>query len=154
MTRHKVLFLCTGNSCRSQMAEGLVNHFLGDEWQAFSAGTEPSGYVHPLALEAMSELGIDISAHRSKSADEYRDVAFDRAVTVCDHAAENCPVWLGTGTVKHIGFPDPAEAKGSDEERLALFCQVRDGIRDKVLAYLKAKTPAAISSQLADKRDL
>jgi len=137
MTKRKVLFLCTGNSCRSQMAEGLVNHFLGDVWQAFSAGTEPSGYVHPMAIEAMSELGIDISAQRSKLVDEYRDMAFDRVITVCDHAAQNCPVWLGPGTVKHISFPDPAQAKGSDRERLVVFGQVRDGIRDEVLAYLE-----------------
>ena len=73
----KVLFLCTGNSCRSHMAEGLTNHFLGDEWQAYSAGTEPAGYVHPLAIKALAELGIDISSHRSKTADEFRQISFD-----------------------------------------------------------------------------
>ena len=84
----KLLFLCTGNSCRSQMAEGLVNHYLGDTWEAFSEGTKPSGYVHPLAVQAMAELGIDLSAHRSKSTDEFRGAAFDRVITVCDHAAK------------------------------------------------------------------
>jgi arsenate reductase len=141
MAKSKVLFLCTGNSCRSQMAEGLVNHFLGEKWEAFSAGTKPSGYVHPMAVQAMAELGIDISAQRSKSTDEYRDVAFDRVITVCDHAAQNCPAWLGEGIVKHIGFPDPADAEGSDEERLAVFRQVRYGLRERVFAYLQGDEP-------------
>ncbi|MEJ2211945.1 MAG: arsenate reductase ArsC [Anaerolineae bacterium] len=124
-----VLFLCTGNSARSQMAEGLVNHYLGEEWWAYSAGTEPAGYVHPLAVQAVAELGIDISRQRSKSADEFRDKDLDLVVTVCDDAAENCPVWLGQGRRLHLGFPDPAQATGSEEERLAAFRQVRDGLR-------------------------
>lgn len=136
--KKRILFLCTGNSARSQMAEGLVNHFWGENWEAYSAGTHPSGYVHPLAVEVMAELGIDISAYRSKSADELREVAFDRVVTVCDHAAQNCPAWLGQATVPvaHIGFPDPAQADGSDEERMAVFRQVRDGLREQVFAFL------------------
>jgi arsenate reductase len=144
MEKPRVLFLCTGNSARSQMAEGLVNHFLGDTWEAFSAGTKPSGYVHPMAIQAMAELGIDISAHRSKSTEECRDVAFDRVITVCDHAAQNCPAWLGKGVVKHIGFPDPAAAEGSEQERLAVFRQVRDGLREKVFAYLQSSKPPDI----------
>ena len=126
------------------MAEGLVNHFMGDRWEAVSAGTKPSGSVHPMAVQAMAELGIDLSAHRSKSTDEFRDVAFDRVITVCDHAARNCPAWLGKGVVKHIGFPDPAAAKGSEEERLAIFRQVRDGLREKVFEYLQRSAPTAI----------
>ena len=137
MSKKKVLFLCTGNSCRSQMAEGLVNHFLGDTWEAFSAGTKPSGHVHPLAVRAMAELDIDISGYRSKSADEFRGMELDRVITVCDHAAKNCPVWLGQGRVKHIGFPDPAEAKGGHRERFEVFRQVRDGIHKEVLEYLQ-----------------
>jgi arsenate reductase len=137
MSRKKVLFLCTGNSCRSQMAEGLVNHVLGDSWEAFSAGTKPAGYVHPLAIRAMAELGIDISAQHPKHADEFRGVALDRVITVCDRAAKNCPVWLGQGRVKHIGFPDPAEAEGEQEKRLAVFRQVRDGMRKEVLEFLR-----------------
>ena len=132
----KVLFLCTGNSCRSQMAEGLVNHYLGDAWKAYSAGTFPSGYVHPLAVRAMSELGIDISRQRSKSTDEVRDTQFDVVVTVCDDAAENCPFWLGKGRRTHIGFEDPAKAAGSDEERLTVFRRVRDEIRREILSFL------------------
>ncbi|MGD2164845.1 MAG: arsenate reductase ArsC [Anaerolineae bacterium] len=137
MTKKKVLFLCTGNSCRSQVAEGLVNHFLSDRWEAFSAGTEPSGYVHPLAIKAMAELDIDISDGRSKSVDAFRDVAFDIVITVCDDAAENCPLWLGSGNVHHIGFPDPADATGSEEERMEVFREVRDGLRREVLGYLR-----------------
>jgi arsenate reductase len=118
------------------MCEGLVNHFLGDDWEAFSAGTKPSGYVHPLAVRAMTELGIDITMQRSKSTKEFRDVAFDVVVTVCDNAAKNCPVWFGPGKVTHIGFDDPAAAIGSEEEQLAVFRRVRDEIRDRVLSYL------------------
>jgi arsenate reductase len=132
----RVLFLCTGNSCRSQMAEGLANHDLADEWIAFSAGTEPAGYVHPLAVRAMAELGIDISQHKSKSADQFRDKALDLVITVCDAAAENCPVWLGQGRKRHIGFPDPALATGSEAEQLALFRSVRDEMRQLLLDLL------------------
>jgi arsenate reductase len=136
MSKKQVLFLCTGNSCRSQMAEGLVNHFLGEEWEAQSAGTHPSGYVHPLAVQAMAELGIDISAQRSKSVDEFRDAHFDLVITVCGDAAENCPIWLGRGQKVHIGFFDPAKATSSHNERMAVFRQVRDEIRRRVLSYL------------------
>jgi arsenate reductase (thioredoxin) len=136
MSRKSVLFLCTGNSCRSQMAEGLVNHFLASGWQAYSAGTRPSGYVHPLAIEAMAELGIDISAGQSKSTETFRQAKFDVVVTVCDNAAEDCPLWLGPGRVVHISFPDPAGATGSHEEKMAIFRQVRDDIHQQVLAYL------------------
>jgi arsenate reductase len=139
MSEKQVLFLCTGNSCRSQMAEGLVNHFLGDVWEAHSAGTQPSGYVHPLAIQAMLELGIDISGYRSKSVEEFRAARFDLVVTVCDHAAENCPPWLGGGQVVHIGFPDPAQATGSQTEQLFAFRLVRDAIRQEVLAYLEGE---------------
>jgi arsenate reductase len=137
MGKKRVLFLCTGNSARSQMAEGLVNHFLGDEWEAHSAGTAPAGYVHPLAIEAMAELGIDLSAQRSKSVDEFRDAQFDLVITVCDQAAQNCPLWLGSGWVKHMGFPDPAAATGSEDERLKVFRQVRDDLRQKVFDSLE-----------------
>lgn len=137
MSKKQVLILCTGNSARSQMAEGLVNHFLGESWEAHSGGTKPSGYVHPLAVEAMLELDIDISGHRSKSIDEFRDDHFDLVLTVCDDAAENCPAWLGTEQAVHISFPDPAKATGSHAEQLGVFLHVRDAIREQVLAYLK-----------------
>ncbi len=131
----KVLVLCTGNSARSQMAEALINHFLGDRWQAFSAGTQPSGYVHPLALKALDEIGIHHQGV-SKPVDTFRGQDFDVVITVCDDAAENCPVWLGKGKRVHIGFPDPAKAEGSAEETLAVFRQVRDDIRARILAYI------------------
>ena len=127
----KVLFLCTGNSCRSQMAEAIVNARLSDDWRAFSAGTEPSGYVHSKAIQVLEEIGI---AHEgeSKNADQFRDMDFDLVVTVCDDAAENCPLWLGKGKRVHLGFPDPAKAVGTDEEVLAVFRSVRDAITQKV----------------------
>jgi arsenate reductase len=137
MSKKRVLILCTGNSARSQMAEGLINEYLGDEWEAVSAGTRPSGYVHPLAIEVMAELGIDISGGRSKSAEAFHDVDLDRVITVCDDAARNCPAWLGQGKVKHIGFPDPAAADGDEQERVAVFRQVRDEIQERVLDYLR-----------------
>jgi len=136
MDKKTVLFLCTGNSCRSQMAEGLVNHFLGDAWQAHSAGTAPAGYEHPLAVRAMAELGVDISAHRSKFADEFRQQDLDLVITVCDSAVENCPLWLGSGGVVHISFPDPAGAAGTEEEQLSVFRTVRDDIRQEVFTFL------------------
>jgi len=136
MSKKQVLFLCTGNSCRSQMAEGLVNHFLGERWEAHSAGTHPAGYVHPLAVQTMAELGVDISQQRSKSADEFRNADLDLVVTVCDDAAENCPVWLGGGRRVHIGFPDPAQVSGTKKEQLVTFRHVRDRIRRQVLRYL------------------
>jgi arsenate reductase len=115
---------------------------LGGEWEAYSAGTALAGYVHPLAVKAMAELGIDISAQRSKSVEEFRDTEFDFVVTLCDNGAQTCPLWLGSGRVKHIGFPDPAAATGSEDERLAenmakVFRQVRDGIRQEVMQYLE-----------------
>lgn len=137
MIKKQVLILCTGNSCRSQLAEALVNHFLGDAWQAFSAGTQPSGYIHPLALRALEEIGIHHSGE-SKSVDRFRGMDFDAVITVCDDAAENCPLWLGKGKRAHIGFPDPAIAKGTEEEQMTVFRQVRDDIRERVLTYLQS----------------
>lgn len=129
--KKKVLFLCTGNSCRSQMAEAIVNHRYGHEWEAVSAGTEPAGQVHPKAIEALAEIGVQ---HRgeSKHSDSFRDVDFDLVVTVCDSAAENCPLWLGTGQRVHYGFRDPAEARGTEEEVMRVFRQVRDEIVRKI----------------------
>ncbi len=134
--KRKVLFLCTGNSARSQMAEAIVNARMGNEWEAVSAGTFPSGYVHPNALRALAEIGIEHRG-RSKSANEFRDAPFDLVVTVCDDAAENCPVWLGQGKRVHLGFPDPAKATGTDEQVMAAFRTVRDAIALKIPALLK-----------------
>ena len=107
--KRKVLFLCTGNSCRSQMAEAIINARLGDTWQSVSAGTKPAGYIHPKALMALSEIGIQHTGS-SKRVDEFKGVDFDLIVTVCDSAAEECPVWLGKGKRAHHSFPDPAKA--------------------------------------------
>ena len=137
MSKKAVLILCTGNSCRSQMAAGLINARLGDTFHAESAGTKPSGYVHPKAIQAMAEIGVDISTGRSKNADEFYGQYFDYVITVCDDAKENCPLWLDTaGEKTHIGFIDPADAIGTDEEIMAVFRDVRDQIANRVLAYL------------------
>lgn len=132
----KVLFLCTGNSCRSQMAEAIINARMGDAWQAVSAGTKPAGFVHPKALEALSEIGIQHEG-RSKQADEFRDVNFDLVVTVCDSAAEECPIWLGKGNRTHHSFPDPAKAEGTDKEVMNVFRAVRDDIEKEMVQLLK-----------------
>ena len=129
--KRRVLFLCTGNSCRSQMAEALVNALLGDTWEAASAGTKPAGYVHPLALAALAEIGIQ-HAGRSKLADELRGQAFDLVVTVCDSAAEECPLWLGQGIRLHRSFPDPAKT-GELED----FRRARDEMRRTILPLLQ-----------------
>ncbi|HTP03086.1 MAG TPA: arsenate reductase ArsC [Anaerolineales bacterium] len=127
MAKKRVLFLCTGNSARSQMAEAIVNARLGDQWQAVSAGTQPTGYVHPKALAALKEIGIQHEG-RSKSADEFRDQDFDLVVTVCDSAAEECPVWLGKGKRTHHSFLDPAKVQGTDEDVMNAFRSARDAI--------------------------
>jgi arsenate reductase len=119
------------------MAEALINHELGETWHAFSAGTRPSGVVHPLAIQALAELGIQHQGV-SKSTEDLRGQVFDVVITGCDDAAENCPVWLGKSRRMHIGFPDPALAEGSPEERLAVFWQVRDAIHAKILPYLRS----------------
>lgn len=133
----KVLILCTGNSCRSQLAEAIINHNLAGQWQAFSAGTQPSGYVHLLALRALEEIGIHHTGE-SKSVDRFRGQDFDVVITVCEDAAENCPVWLGKGKRIHTGFPDSAKAEGNDEEKMAIFRQVRDDIQSQILTYLRS----------------
>jgi arsenate reductase len=132
-----VLFLCTGNSCRSHMAEAIVNARLGEQWQAFSAGTQPAGYVHPKAIAALAEIGIQHTGE-SKHTDEFRNANFDLVVTVCDDAAENCPVWLGKGKRVHIGFPDPAKAEGTDDEVMQVFRSVRDEIDNKIIELLNS----------------
>jgi arsenate reductase len=118
------------------MAEGLVKHYQGKKWKAYSAGTHPADEVHPLAIKAMAELDIDISAKKSKSVDKYQKKKFDLVITVCDEAAEECPVWLGKGEVAHISFPDPAKATGTKIQQLTTFRAVRDDIRRRVFYYL------------------
>ncbi len=136
MERKKVLVLCTGNSCRSQMGEGWLRHSLGESVEAFSAGTKPSS-VHPRAIQAMAEAGVDISAHSSKSVESLRGVPFDLVVTVCDSAREACPVFPGARTTLHHAFEDPAHA-GEGDDALPFFRRVRDEIRE-VLVPLVAR---------------
>jgi arsenate reductase len=126
--KKRVLILCTGNSARSQMAEGLLRHDAGDRFDVFSAGTQPSR-VRPEAIAVMRELGIDISGHRSKSVDEFASHSFDFVLTVCDNANETCPIFPGHGMRLHHNFADPAAVQGTDEERLAAFRRVRDELR-------------------------
>jgi len=133
----KVLFLCTGNSCRSQMAEAIVNARMGGEWQAVSAGTKPASYVHPKALTVLSEIGIQHTGS-SKRADEFQGVDLDLVVTVCDSAAEECPVWLGKGKRVHHSFPDPAKAEGTEEEVMNVFRAVRDDMLMRILGLLES----------------
>lgn len=133
-----VLILCTGNSCRSQMAEAIWADEGGGRWRAASAGSNPAGYVHPGAIAAMAEIGIDISANRSEHLDVYKDQPFDLVVTVCDRAQEACPVFPGAKQVLHWPFDDPAHARGTDEEIRAEFRRVRDEIRQKIRGYLQS----------------
>ncbi|MCA9247101.1 MAG: arsenate reductase ArsC [Planctomycetales bacterium] len=132
----RVLILCTGNSCRSQMAEALWQSLGAGNWQADSAGSNPAGYVHPLAIAAMQEIGLDIAANQSKSLDAFRDQTIDLVVTVCDNAREACPVFPGAGESLHWPFDDPAYATGGDEEKMSEFRRVRDEIRAKIAGYL------------------
>lgn len=134
----KVLFLCTENACRSQMAEGLVNHDLAGQVKAFSAGVRPT-QVNPRAVKVMAELGIDISHHRSKSVEELKGEPYDLVITVCDQAAEECPLFPGDTEVRHVGFPDPAKATGSEEEILTAFRRVRDDLRACLIPLLQQK---------------
>ncbi len=132
MQKQKVLILCTGNSARSQMAEGLLRYNAGDRYEVESAGTRP-GHVRPEAIAVMKEIGIDLSGHRSKHVDEFSGQSFDYVLTVCDHAKESCPLLPGQGRLIHRAFEDPAVLEGSEQDRLALFRRVRDEIRQ----YLK-----------------
>ena len=127
----KILFLCTGNSCRSQMAEGFVNHLRSDEFRAWSAGVETHG-LNPLAVQAMAEVGIDISNHTSKLVDQFLDKDLDYVVTVCDHANESCPMFLGKAKKVHAGFEDPpalAADAATEDEAIVYYRKVRDDIR-------------------------
>ena len=133
--KKRVLFLCTHNSCRSQMAEGLVNHFLGDRFQAFSAGTEATR-INPLAAKVMTEIGIDITGHRSKTLEEFAGQSFDYVITLCGDANEKCPLFFGRVQRVHIGFDDPSRLAGADDEVLPGYRRVRDEIRQRLLQFL------------------
>ena len=137
--RKRVLVLCTGNSCRSQMAEGWINHLLGEQWEARSAGTAPAAQAHPLAVRAMAEAGVDISGGKPDHVGVYLDQPWDLVVTVCDSAKETCPVFPRPVEKIHVSFFDPAAAEGTDEERMAVFRRVRDEIRDRLLPLVAAR---------------
>ena len=132
----RILILCTGNSCRSQMAEYLWNELGQGEWEAVSAGSNPAGYVHPLAIEAMREIGINLGDARSKHLDQFVEQPFDLVVTVCDNAKESCPVFPGAAMLLHWPFRDPALASDAEEEKMSVFRSVRDEIRDRVATFL------------------
>ena len=136
----RVLFLCTGNSCRSQMAEGLLRYSAGESIEPASAGTNPLG-LNAQAVAAMAEVGIDISAHESKHVDSLIGESFDYVITVCDNARESCPVFPGQTRQLHWGFEDPAQAEGTDAERMAVFRRVRDEITTRIREFL-ADAPA------------
>lgn len=128
--KKRVLILCTGNSCRSQMAEGILRHLASDKFDVFSAGTNPSE-VNKMAIKVMKEIGIDISSHRSKHVNEFKNQQFDFVITVCDNAKESCPFFPGGTKVLHFPFPDPPHTEALNEEVLNEFCKVRDMIFKK-----------------------
>ena len=136
--KQRILFICTHNSARSQMAEGLLRHLGGDQFEVFSAGTEATA-VRPLATKAMAELGIDISQQQSKTLDRYLHQPFDMVITVCDTAAEACPVFPGAVQRRHWSFEDPSKATGSEVEQLAVYRRVRDQIRSRIEQELLAE---------------
>ena len=143
-SKPRILFLCTGNSCRSQMAEALLRHLAGDRCESLSAGANPAGYVHPQAVEAMREIGIDISGHRSKSIDEFlppQGQPPDLVISVCDSAARRCPTFPAPVERLHWPFDDPAHAEGTDEEKMAVFRRVRDEIRAAIERHLFSISP-------------
>ncbi|MFC1594344.1 arsenate reductase ArsC [Candidatus Omnitrophota bacterium] len=133
--KKRVLFLCTGNSCRSQMAEGFLRHLAIDRFEAFSAGVNPS-FVNPLAVRVMNEVGIDISKQRSKSIKEFLNQAFDYVITVCDNARQTCPAFSGTHEKIHWDLEDPALAKGTEQEKLVVFRNIKDQIKENIQKFL------------------
>ena len=143
----KILILCTGNSCRSQMAEGFLKSF-DKSLEVYSAGTNPSGQVHPKAIQVMQEVGIDISDGYPKDVAQFLSQSFDYVITVCDNARETCPVFLGDVKEQlHIGFEDPAEATGSDEEVLAVFRRIRDEIKRDFFRFYRDKIKSSITKK-------
>lgn len=130
-----ILILCTGNSCRSHLAEGLLRKFIGDDYRVASAGSKPAGYVHPLAIRAMAEIGIDISSHHSKHLDEFLSQDVETVITVCGKADQVCPMFPGQVNRHHFPFDDPAHATGSEEEQFNVFRRVRDEISRVFEAY-------------------
>ena len=142
-----ILILCTGNSCRSHLAEGILKRALGDGFRVESAGSKPAGYVHPLAVKALAEIGIDISAHESKHMDLFLDDDVETVITVCGNADQACPMFPGQMNRHHWPFDDPAHATGTEEEQLAVFRRVRDEIQRVFHAYAQGRLDQAKSSK-------
>ena len=138
-----ILILCTGNSCRSHLAEGILQDALGPAWKVASAGSKPAGYVHPLAIRAMAEIGIDISSHHSKHLEQFLDDNVETVITVCGNADQACPLFPGQRNRHHWGFDDPAHATGTEEEQMAVFRRVRDEIRRVFTAYAAGRSDEA-----------
>ncbi len=138
-----VLILCTGNSCRSHLAEGVLRAALGPAFHVASAGSKPAGYVHPLAIKAMEEIGIDLSSHRSKHLDEFLQTKVETVITVCGNADQMCPIFPGQVNRHHWGFDDPAHATGDEEAQMAVFRRVRDEIRRVFEAYAAGRLDQA-----------
>jgi len=143
----RVLILCTGNSCRSHLAEGILRAAAGDSLDVQSAGSKPAGYVHPLAVQVMKEIGIDISGHRSKHMNDFLRRPVETVITVCDNADQACPIFPGQVNRHHWGFQDPAQAAGTDEEKLAVFRRVRDEIKMVFEAYAAGRRDQAKTTQ-------
>jgi arsenate reductase (thioredoxin) len=147
-----VLILCTGNSCRSHLAEGILRSVAGDILDVASAGSKPAGYVHPMAVEAMREIGIDLSSHRSKHMNEFLQAQVETVITVCGNADQACPIFPGQVNRHHWPFEDPAHATGTDEEKLAMFRRVRNEIRRVFTAYAEGRRDALKAAKSADVR--
>jgi arsenate reductase len=143
MEKPLVLILCTGNSCRSHLAEGILRAAAGDSLRVASAGSKPSGYVHPMSIQVMKEIGLDISHHRSKHLNEFLDQDVETVITVCGNADQACPLFPGQLNRHHWGFDDPAHATGTEEEKLAVFRRVRDEIRRVFEAYAAGRKDEA-----------
>jgi len=141
-SKPNLLILCTGNSCRSHLAEGVLRAVAGDIFTVASAGSKPAGYMHPLAIQVMQEVGIDISAHHSKHMNEFLSMPIETVITVCGNADQACPIFPGQVNRHHWPFDDPAHATGTDEEKLAVFRRVRDEIRAQFEAYAAGRRDA------------
>ncbi len=143
MSKPLILVLCTGNSCRSHLAEAILRKALGEGYEVASAGSKPAGYVHPLAIKALAEIGLDISSHHSKHLDEFLTQDVETVITVCGNADQVCPMFPGQLNRHHFPFDDPAHATGSEEEQMAVFRRVRDEIRAVFQAYAEGRLDEA-----------
>lgn len=143
MTKPLILVLCTGNSCRSHLAEGILRRALGDAYEVASAGSKPAGYVHPLAIRAMADIDIDIANHKSKHLDQFLNQKVETVITVCGNADQACPIFPGQVNRHHFPFDDPAHATGTEEEQFAVFQRVRDEIRAVFEAYAAGRKDEA-----------